>query len=86
MHPLPELRSNSHCMAQQLVVCCRAGLGLVLESLLSRVHIPHLVPLHPPGLSKQILPLHLIKSNGAEQEPNTNMSCETAELSVEGSI
>lgn len=79
--PLPELWSSSHCMTRQLV-CCRAGVGLALGSLQSRVHVPHLVPLHPLSLSKQILPLHLIKSDGAEQEPNTNVSRETGKLSV----
>lgn len=81
---LPELWSNSHCMTSSCVLqgWVRAGVRI----LLSRVHVPHLVPLHPLSWSKQILPLHLIKSNGAEQEPNTNVSCETAKLSVAGSI
>lgn len=64
---LPELWSNSHCMTSSCVLqgWVRAGVRI----LLSRVHVPHLVPLHPLSWSKQILPLHLIKSNGAEQEP-----------------
>lgn len=42
---LPELWSNSHCMTSSCVLqgWVRAGVRI----LLSRVHVPHLVPLHP---------------------------------------